>query len=42
MVPLSVSDSIIGAGSLITEETLVPAGSLVLGSPARVVGTVTE
>jgi len=31
--------SIIGAGSLITGGTIIPPGSLVLGSPARVVRT---
>lgn len=29
-------DCIIGAGTLVTEHTKIPPGSLVLGSPARV------
>jgi carbonic anhydrase/acetyltransferase-like protein (isoleucine patch superfamily) len=33
---------IIGAGSLITEHKKIPANSLVMGSPGRVVRTVTE
>src|ERR1044071_14964 len=33
--------SIIGAGALVTQGTRVPAGSLVLGSPAKVVRTLT-
>ena len=31
--------SIIGAGALVTGETIIPPGSLVLGSPAKVVRT---
>ena len=34
--------SIIGAGSLVTMEQTVPPGSLVLGSPARVVRKLSE
>jgi gamma-carbonic anhydrase len=33
--------SIIGAGALLTKETRIPPGSLVLGSPAKVVRTLT-
>jgi gamma-carbonic anhydrase len=33
--------SIIGAGALITKETIIPAGSLVLGSPGKVVRSLT-
>ena len=33
---------IVGAGALVTEHTVVPDNSLVLGSPARVMRTVTE
>ena len=29
-------DSIIGAGSLVTKNTVIPDGSLVMGSPARI------
>ncbi|MGD9958086.1 gamma carbonic anhydrase family protein [Nocardioides sp.] len=36
------SDSIIGAGALVTEGTRVPAGSLVLGAPAKVIRAVTD
>jgi carbonic anhydrase/acetyltransferase-like protein (isoleucine patch superfamily) len=36
------SDCIIGAGSLILKETKIPSGSLVLGSPARVVRPLTK
>jgi len=36
------SDSIVGAGALVTEGMSVPPGSLVLGSPAKVVRTVTR
>jgi gamma-carbonic anhydrase len=35
------SDSIIGAGALLTKETRVPPGSLVLGTPAKVVRPLT-
>lgn len=35
-------DSIIGAGALVTQKTLVPPGSLVLGSPAKVKRQLTE
>src|ERR1700688_3313355 len=35
------SDSIIGAGALLTKETRVPPGSLVLGAPAKVVRPLT-
>ena len=35
-------DCIIGAGALVTGKTVVPAGSLVLGSPAKVVRLLTE
>lgn len=34
--------SMIGAGALLTKGTVVPAGSLVLGSPARVVRPLTQ
>jgi carbonic anhydrase/acetyltransferase-like protein (isoleucine patch superfamily) len=34
--------SIIGAGSLVTKNTNVPAGSLVIGSPAKVVRSLSE
>ena len=34
--------SIVGAGALITQRTVIPPRSLVLGSPARVVRTLTE
>jgi carbonic anhydrase/acetyltransferase-like protein (isoleucine patch superfamily) len=33
--------SIIGAGALVTGGTVIPPGSLVLGSPAKVVKTLT-
>lgn len=33
---------IIGAGALITKKTVIPAGSLVFGSPARVIRSLTE
>lgn len=36
------SDSIIGAGALITGGVVIPPRSLVLGSPAKVVRTLTE
>jgi carbonic anhydrase/acetyltransferase-like protein (isoleucine patch superfamily) len=36
------SRSIIGAGSLVTMGTKIPPGSLVLGSPARVVRTLSD
>lgn len=35
-------NSIVGAGALVTKNTVVPAGSLVLGSPAKVVKTLDE
>lgn len=34
--------SIIGAGALLTGNTIIPPGSLVLGSPAKVVRTLSE
>jgi gamma-carbonic anhydrase len=34
--------SIIGAGSLLTKETRIPSGSLVLGSPGKVVRSLTS
>jgi len=34
--------SIVGAGALVTQETVIPARSLVLGAPARVVRKLTE
>lgn len=34
--------SIVGAGALITQRTVIPPRSLVLGSPARVIRTLTE
>jgi carbonic anhydrase/acetyltransferase-like protein (isoleucine patch superfamily) len=34
--------SIVGAGALVTQRTVIPPRSLVLGAPARVVRTVTE
>lgn len=34
--------SLIGAGALVKENQMIPPGSLVLGSPARVVGLVSE
>jgi carbonic anhydrase/acetyltransferase-like protein (isoleucine patch superfamily) len=33
--------SIIGAGALVTKETMIPPGSLVLGTPAKVVRSLT-
>ena len=30
------SDCIIGAGSLVTKNTIIPEGSLVMGSPAKI------
>jgi carbonic anhydrase/acetyltransferase-like protein (isoleucine patch superfamily) len=36
------SDSIVGAGALVTEGTVVPRASLVIGSPAKVIRTITE
>lgn len=36
------SDCVVGAGSLVTGKLVVPDGSLVLGSPARVVRPLTE
>ena len=35
-------NSIVGAGALVTKNTVVPAGSLVLGSPAKVVKQLDE
>lgn len=35
-------NSIVGAGALVTGKTIVPPNSLVLGSPAKVVRTLTE
>lgn len=35
-------NSIVGAGALVTKNTIVPPGSLVLGSPAKVVKTLSE
>jgi len=35
-------DSVVGAGALITEGTIVPPKSLVLGSPAKVKRPVTD
>ena len=32
----TVLDCIIGAGSLVTKNTVIPDGSLVMGSPARI------
>jgi carbonic anhydrase/acetyltransferase-like protein (isoleucine patch superfamily) len=34
-------DSIVGAGALVTKGTAIPPGSMVLGSPARVIRTLT-
>lgn len=34
--------SIVGAGALVTQRTVIPPRSLVLGSPARVIRTLTE
>jgi carbonic anhydrase/acetyltransferase-like protein (isoleucine patch superfamily) len=36
------SDSIVGAGALVTSRTVVPPRSMVLGSPARVVRALTD
>ena len=36
------SNCIIGAGALITQNTVVPDGSLVVGNPGRAVRTVTD
>ena len=36
------SDSIVAAGTLVTERTVIPSRSLVMGSPGRVKRTVTE
>ena len=33
---LEQSDCIIGAGSLVTKNTIIPEGSLVMGSPAKI------
>jgi carbonic anhydrase/acetyltransferase-like protein (isoleucine patch superfamily) len=35
------SDSIVGAGALVLKDTKIPEGSLVLGSPAKVVRALT-
>ena len=35
-------NSIIGAGSLVTPKTLIPSGSLAIGSPAKVVRQLSE
>jgi carbonic anhydrase/acetyltransferase-like protein (isoleucine patch superfamily) len=35
-------DSVVGAGALIVEGTIVPPKSLILGAPAKVKRTVTE
>ena len=35
-------NSIVGAGSLITENKVFPPNSLILGSPARVIRTLTD
>ena len=35
-------NSIIGAGALVTAKTIIPPGSLVLGSPAKVKRKLTE
>ncbi len=35
-------NSIVGAGALVTKNTVIPAGSLVLGSPAKVVKQLDE
>ena len=36
------NDSIVGAGSLVTGKLDAPAGSMILGSPAKVVRPLTE
>ena len=36
------SDSIVAAGTLVTERTVIPPRSLVMGSPGRVIRAVTE
>jgi carbonic anhydrase/acetyltransferase-like protein (isoleucine patch superfamily) len=36
------SDSIVGAGSLVLKDVKIPGGSLVMGSPAKVVRSLTE
>jgi carbonic anhydrase/acetyltransferase-like protein (isoleucine patch superfamily) len=36
------AQSIIGAGALVTKGTAIPEGSLVLGSPAKVIRTLTD
>jgi carbonic anhydrase/acetyltransferase-like protein (isoleucine patch superfamily) len=36
------SDSIVAAGALVTEGTRIPPASLVLGSPAKVIRTITQ
>jgi carbonic anhydrase/acetyltransferase-like protein (isoleucine patch superfamily) len=33
---------VVGAGALVTEGTVIPDNSLVLGSPAKVKGEITE
>jgi carbonic anhydrase/acetyltransferase-like protein (isoleucine patch superfamily) len=35
------TDSVIGAGALLTKKTRIPPGSLVLGAPAKVVRPLT-
>lgn len=35
-------NSIVGAGALVTEGKAFPEGSLILGSPAKAVGTIDE
>ncbi len=35
-------DSVVGAGALVTARTIIPPGSMVLGSPAKVVRSLTE
>lgn len=35
-------DCLIGAGALVTGKTVAPAGSVLLGSPARVVGSISQ
>jgi carbonic anhydrase/acetyltransferase-like protein (isoleucine patch superfamily) len=36
------SNCVIGAGSLVTGGTVIPDGSVVVGSPAKVISSVTE
>ena len=33
---------LVGAGALVTGKTVAPAGSMLLGSPAKIVGTITK